>query len=1152
MGATYKLILEESDAGLPLARRVDNIRKLSNSFGHLLAEHETKSAGNDQYRANGGITLADLRHMKSTMDAVLDASEDGREQAFEAMQATFSATAIPRAVKTEYWQAAEALRKAEKSAERWLALETVQAFNELSHTYELVAPADGARDGASTWNNTHLVSAKTGGAPDVGHALLGRKTTLEIGGEAGYTSKVPAGDGNGALDVGTIRAGQHADHDIALADGALTVHRGIEGTGKLTIHVGTAGVLHFNAGGVGVADEFKTLRLRAGVSETDNEPPGEDDGLHLPGPDNPLVGGRIVFDEGTSAARANLSAAHDGQLRFHAGANAGDSLIDVHSRGEAHFSGADLARAKIDVFENGAVQASAGARMGQSRLVNRGQVVIRDSFADGADIENLTQGALMISKTRLDNMDLTNVGAASISASRGGNARVDNVRDARLVIGDSELERLRLRNAGTASMTGTTTAHDASIELAGGSLDISGIAPATQAGGHTGAALGIGTLTGEGDIVTGETVLMLGALGRDDAFGGRIMARQDGPAGDETARLSMPGGIAPETGTHTLPITPPGAHVVKVGAGNLTLSGDQRGIANLRVDDGRVTAAHAQALGTGNVSVGPHATLALAQDVAGVRHIDNAGKIDLSAHRLSVERYASRGDKAQITAKAVRDGEHIARGTIHVEKDGDFRNTTISLIPDAGVALKDLVDQKLQVVTHDDGATVEMGEVVYGSIRTDVDEETPADPEMDDDNPGEPNPGDNRLGNDKPYGPAEGGGTVTITQDSKVGFLARDAAYGSNERAVLTSIDGISVGDIASRRIGGAVLDNVATLIAGSAEQRQAARMLSGESLVNNAYAAQGAATRFQRNLQARTLAGGTMLDDKATGGAASGDHGIAGWASFDGGKSTQRDEAVSFDVQGVNGAIGVDKRLGDDTRLGAAFGLGNQTSSAGRTSGESKIDSVSVGLYGSHLNDANLFVNGGVSYTHHSVATDRTVAAGEASARLSGKTRGNTFGAFGEVGQRFDVAGFHVDPSVGVRIASSRLAAFDETNRDGGAGHDGLKVGAQSQTSARGVLGVRFSRDVFHFDGGKATPSLRLAYEHEFGNTQSQLANTIYGAPRAFNVMGPKLGRDVFTADLGVDLRIRTRLDVHVGANVGVRKGENALAGSIAAKYRF
>ncbi|WP_150561956.1 autotransporter outer membrane beta-barrel domain-containing protein, partial [Pandoraea bronchicola] len=215
-----------------------------------------------------------------------------------------------------------------------------------------------------------------------------------------------------------------------------------------------------------------------------------------------------------------------------------------------------------------------------------------------------------------------------------------------------------------------------------------------------------------------------------------------------------------------------------------------------------------------------------------------------------------------------------------------------------------------------------------------------------------------------------------ITEKNIVQFLAADGGYTANEQAVLASVDGVTVGDLTSGEVGGKVLSAMALQTAGTAEQRRSARLLSGESLVNNVGAAQSAATSFQRGMQTRMIAGGSMFDDKTANGAMAADNGIAGWASFKGGNASQRGDGMSFDVKGLDGAIGVDKRVGQNTLVGASVGLGNQESKAKGLPGESKINSVSVGLYGSHLTDTSWFVNGGVSYTNHSVKTDRTVAA--------------------------------------------------------------------------------------------------------------------------------------------------------------------------------
>jgi len=962
-------------------------------------------------------------------------------------------------------------------------------FNGLINTRQLRATTSNvaAPAGALTWSDRHLTNFMGVDATTDTHNALGKDSILELTRRSGDESDAIAGT-DGVRDVGTLHARRSADHDVRVDGGTLNIHREIGGEGRLGVTVGKGGTLHFADGGLGVSSDAKDVTLWAGRSEKGSP-----------------EGGAIEFGKRTSAGTATIILRKGGSLHFAEGANAGVSDIDIAQGASARFHSADAAIASIQ--NDGTLTLEAGSTAGRADIVNQSGALATFRDAD------------------LQRAELVNLGTTHLERTTGGSATLINGVDAHVDVLDSDLQQLGLANVGVVTLRGNTQARDAKIEMLGGKLNIANI-EATASEGQPDKTLSLGSLSGIGKVVTGQTKLVLGERNENDRFDGEIV-REEASSGDQSNTLRR----ATRSTTQSTVLT--GANVVKVGTGDLTLGGDQRGVNSLRVEGGSVTAAHASALGSGTVTVTDKGAVKLASDVGGVNHIDNAGRIDLGTNKLAVQKYTSKAG-AKISSHVSRVGDNVASGAIQVSEDSDFTDTAIDVTVANDITLAEVQD-KLGVVSVAEGKTAKLGKVTIGSI---VGGKTvdPTDPTTTTD------PTD-------PTDPSDPSGV--ITSQNVVQYLATDGTYSANERAVLASVNGVTVGDLTSGKIGGKVLSEMALQTAGSDEQRRSASLLSGESLVNNALAAQGATTAFQRGMQSRMLAGGAMFDDKTANGANADSHGVAGWASFSGGNTSQRGDALAFDVRGIDGAIGVDKRIDGNTVVGASVGMGNQNSKAKGMPGESKINSVSVGLYGSHLNDANIFVGGGVSYTNHSVTTDRTVAARNASARLSGKTSGNTLGAFGEIGKRFDVAGFNVDPSVGVRLASTRLNAFDETNRDG-AGNDGLKVGAQSQTSARSVLGVRFSRDVINFDGGKVTPMLRLAYEHEFGNTQTSLTNSLYGAPRAFSVKGAKLGRDVFTADLGVDLKLKKRFNLHVGGNVGVRRGESALGGGISAKYRF
>ncbi|VVE52520.1 Extracellular serine protease [Pandoraea cepalis] len=1063
----------------------------------------------------------------------------------------------------------------------------------LASTYLLDVNADSADTNAKqlmSWGDANLKAFANQAAVGAGDAQtkIVKGATLEIGGFSGRASDAIHGAAELASvktrEIGTLRALEGAEHQVGVVGGALNVNQAIEGSGKLAVLVGADGKLNFSDKGVGIADDAANVTLMAGKFGAGNGAAGHIAFGEKTSAGNAKIevidGGGLTFDR-ASAATATIALRNGGELTFAEGSTAGASTISV---GRA-FSQAELdalpevtglakrdpsiaAKVTFDgasvgdaIIANGGTLTVAASNLRTATITNdvTGMATISGKLVDVLDADGqpavdskgvptkqmlkslggaakvTNHGTLKIQDTDLQDMALINAsGNASISTSEGGNAIVANVDGATLSFTATQLEQMHLTNSGIVNMADGVTAHQAKIDMvADGVLDISKVS-VTHADGDPDKTLSIGSLTGTGAIYTGDTALVLGALNGDDRFAGSIShgappAPVDVEAGQTSETLRM---ASDATLDDAAPLTAKVVRVAKVGTGNLTLAGDQSGVSILNVDGGTVTAAHANALGSGTVNVASASTVSLNTNVSGVKHLQNDGTVDLGMNRLEVGTYASDAG-ATIKSRVEKVEGDLVGGQIHVTQIGDFSNTKLDVAVADDIEVSDLLGN-FQVVTSEENAAVLGGEVTVGSIT------------------GGKQPDPTITDPKDPTDPTTGTGIeTTITEKNLVKFLAADGGYSANERAVLASVDGVTVGDLASGKIGGKVLSAMALQTAGSEEQRRSARLLSGESLVNNATAAQGAATSFQRGMQTRMIAGGSMFDDTTANGAMASDNGIAGWASFKGGNASQRGDGMSFDVKGLDGAIGIDKRVGQNTLVGASVGLGNQDSKAKGMPGESKVNSVSVGLYGSHLAATNWFVNGGVSYTNHSVKTDRTVAARNASARLSGKTSGQTFGMFGEVGKRFGVSGVNIDPSVGVRVASTRLNAFDETNRDG-QGTDGLKVGSQSQTSTRGVVGVRLWREVASIAGGKVAPSLRLSYEHEFGNTQSSLTNAIYGAPSGFTVKGPKLGRDIFTADLGVDMQMKKQLEVRVGGNVSVRKGESALGGGISAKYRF
>ncbi|WP_080758940.1 autotransporter outer membrane beta-barrel domain-containing protein [Pandoraea fibrosis] len=1099
------------------------------------------------------LKVGDLENVKTEIQRVLTANPEGHTNARAQLRDFLNDDAAFLARREA---ALDLYAEITAFSARIKALDNVDeaTFKVIANTKELVVPAQSGADAVPTWRDGNLLNAYSEEGYAEGNLQINKETVLEITKRSGAGSDVMIGEEEEVRDVGAIRVAKDVSHSIGIINGDLNIHQSIGGEGELAVVVGNGGELKFVAGGKGIDPAAKHVLLIVGSGASAEDVAEGAFGKAGKIDEDPGV---IRFEAGTSAQNAEIAVATRGRLQFEEGSNAGASTIMVNGGtvhfDEAHAGSASIWNAGKLVVDDSAMGTSSvvnhakgrffatDVQLESMRLKNRGKTKIFDAVGGNASISNEGRGHIEIIETQLENAKIDNASTMFIERSSGDNATILNGRGAVLTFSDTALESLRIENRGTVIAKENTTANNARIRMDGGVFDVSRI-ESSEGEDYLAAEITIGSLSGQGDLIADETRVTLGALNQDDVFDGRVLASKESP---HDIKTRLRGKSKRHAEKSDLLTNHPGVDLTKIGTGNLTLTADQSDVTSMTIAAGTLTAAHANALGAGYVDIGENGTVVLTQNVSGVDLIENAGTLNLGTNKLSVESYLSEAG-AKIQSRVEKVEGNLVGGKIHVSNEGDFTNTTVGVDVAPDIELSEIVGH-FEVVQAEGDAKVSGGEVTVGSI---TGGKKPEPVITDPEDPNVP-PEDPTV---KPITPTIEPGTDTgtkITDKNIVNFLAADGGYTANERAVLASVDGVTVGELTSGAVGGKVLSAMALQTAGSDEQRKSARMLSGESLVNNAVAAQAAATSFQRGMQTRMIAGGAMFDDKATTGAMAADNGIAGWASFNGGTASQRGDGMSFDVKGLDGAIGVDKRVNQNTLVGASVGFGNQESKAKGLPGESKVNSVSVGLYGSHLTDSNWFVNGGASYTNHSVKTDRTVAARNASARLTGKTSGQTFGMFGEVGKRFEVSGMNIDPSVGVRVASTRLNAFDETNRDG-EGNDGLKVGSQSQTSTRGVLGVRLWSEVASVAGGKIAPSLRLSYEHEFGNTQSSLTSAIYGASNHFTVKGPKLGKDIFTADLGVDMQLKKQLEVRVGGNVSVRKGESALGGGISAKYRF
>ncbi|WP_281718720.1 autotransporter outer membrane beta-barrel domain-containing protein [Pandoraea apista] len=207
-----------------------------------------------------------------------------------------------------------------------------------------------------------------------------------------------------------------------------------------------------------------------------------------------------------------------------------------------------------------------------------------------------------------------------------------------------------------------------------------------------------------------------------------------------------------------------------------------------------------------------------------------------------------------------------------------------------------------------------------------------------------------------------------------------------------------------------------------------------------------------------------------------------------------------------------------------------------------SKVSTYSVGLYGAHEVDG-WFANGGVSYSAHSIKSQRAAKLGGEIYGLSGKTSATTVGGFVQFGKHIVTRAVNIDPSITLKVANTSVKGFTET------GTAGLTVDGSNFNSARVGMGARLWK-AFGDESHSITPSLRISYERELAHGAPSMDVALANAANAgkLTVTGNKFGSDIVSAEASVDVKLGKKLSLRGGVNGSVRQGQTqaGVAGSL------
>jgi outer membrane autotransporter protein len=274
------------------------------------------------------------------------------------------------------------------------------------------------------------------------------------------------------------------------------------------------------------------------------------------------------------------------------------------------------------------------------------------------------------------------------------------------------------------------------------------------------------------------------------------------------------------------------------------------------------------------------------------------------------------------------------------------------------------------------------------------------------------------------------------------------------------------------------------------------------------------------------------------------GSSGSGVWARTYGGVThlNANGSAPSIDLATGGLAIGGDASAGA-AHLGALFSTGVSGFSVPARDLTGSSANVSGGLYGG-ADWNNFYLSFGTTFTHHNVASTRTVALGGGGSTYHAAFTALTAQGFGEAGYEIDIGATSVTPFAGLAAVGNWTSGFTET------GPAGVVTASPGFVQALiSTLGVRLEHQFVLGDDMLVTLSGSAGWRHALGGTATT-SNSLGGF--AFQATGAPLAADALALTAGADLDISESLALRAdySALIAPSSASHALTATITGKF--
>jgi len=241
---------------------------------------------------------------------------------------------------------------------------------------------------------------------------------------------------------------------------------------------------------------------------------------------------------------------------------------------------------------------------------------------------------------------------------------------------------------------------------------------------------------------------------------------------------------------------------------------------------------------------------------------------------------------------------------------------------------------------------------------------------------------------------------------------------------------------------------------------------------------------------------------------------------------------------------LGGDRLVGENWRLGVLAGYSHTSFRIRDRSSSGSSDNYHLGLYAGTGQGAWSF-RSGLGYTWHRIKTDRSVAFGEFSDKLSTRYSAGTFQAFGELGYKVDTTFAAFEPYANLSYVRFKADNFTE---DGGAA--ALKSHSKTNSNTYTTIGLRAST-AFAIGNMEADAHAGLGWRHAFGRINPK-ADFSFGDSSTFTVKGVPIARNAAVVEAGLNMKLNKSSTVGVAyqGQFGSSAREHSLEAHVAVRF--